>query len=287
MTRTDAASGAASLAPALRPAHAKIDGAAISATNVCVSFRNLQKGQRELAVDSISLDVKRGEFVSLIGPSGCGKTTLINVFAGFVGADSGEVLTDGVPVHGVNSDHVSMMFARDTLLPWRTARENVALALELKHVDQIEQRSRELLAVVGLQDYADFYPSQLSQGMRQRVALARTLAANRGIMLLDEPFAALDAQTKTLVHAEFMRIWEADRKSVVLVTHDLMEAIALSDRVVVMSPRPGRIRAEAVIDLPRPRVIMDLPSDTRFLDIYRRLWDELKTEFASLRGARK
>src|SRR5688572_8415111 len=139
MTRTDAASGATSSAPVPRAAHSDPQKAAISATNVCVSFRNLQKGQRELAVDSISLQVKRGEFVSLIGPSGCGKTTLINVFAGFVGADSGEVLTDGFPVHGVNSDHVSMMFARDTLLPWRTARENVALSLELKHEGQIEE----------------------------------------------------------------------------------------------------------------------------------------------------
>lgn len=260
------------------------DAIAIEAVDVSVAFPNPQTGARDIAVDRVSFEVGRGEFVSLVGPSGCGKTTLINMIAGFIAPDEGSLRIEGKPVRGIQWREIAMMFARDTLLPWRTARQNVELAFELSHGHDASARAQYLLELVGLGPYGNFFPSQLSQGMRQRVALARTLAANRSVMLMDEPFAALDAQTKTLIQAEFTRIWEADRKTVILVTHDLMEAIALSDRVVVMSPRPGRLKSVHRIELPRPRVIIDLPSDPQFLDLYRRLWDELKGELPGSTG---
>lgn len=266
------------------PASQSSRTSAIAVDHVSVAFGGVGSPQRRNVVVDVSMQVEKGEFVSLIGPSGCGKTTLINAIAGFVEPASGNIRIGDAPVRGIPWQRVSMMFARDTLLPWRTALGNVELALELGRIDAPAKSGTELLELVGLKGFADYYPSQLSQGMRQRVALARTLAANRDVVLLDEPFAALDAQTKTLIHAEFMRIWEANRKTVILVTHDLMEAIALSDRVMVMSPHPGRLKAEYVIDLPRPRVIVDLPSNLRFLEFYRQLWDDLKSELPGFGG---
>jgi NitT/TauT family transport system ATP-binding protein len=244
-----------------------------------VRFRNPQTGATPLILDQVKLSISDGEFVSLIGPSGCGKTTCINIVAGGIKPDSGTVKIDGTPATpGVINPHIAMMFARDALLPWRTAIANVTLAMTLADRPVDMAHARQLLRLVGLERFETYYPNQLSQGMRQRVALARTLAADREILLLDEPFAALDAQTKTLMQTEFGKIWEQDRKTVILVTHDLMEAIALSDRVVVMSAHPGRIKNIYTIDIPRPRVVIELYSEEQFLDLYRQLWDDLRVE---------
>jgi NitT/TauT family transport system ATP-binding protein len=248
----------------------------IQVDGVSLAFADSGTGRPKTVLADVSVELGEREFVSLIGPSGCGKTTLLNVIAGFARPDAGRASIDGVAIDGPQDAKTAFMFARDTLLPWRTALRNVELATEVGGRRRSTERARELLARVGLADYEDYFPMQLSQGMRQRVALARTLAADRDILLMDEPFGALDAQTKVVVQAEFSRIWETERKTVIFVTHDLTEAIALSDRVIVMSAAPGRIKADYRIDLPRPRHVVDLPSDPAFHRIYRRLWDDLK-----------
>ena len=232
----------------------------------------------------VSLDVAAGEFLAIVGPSGCGKSTLLNIVSGLFAPVTGRAAIDGEPVRGINP-RIGYMFARDALLPWRTTLANVALGPELRGATLAdrETRARELLRLVGLEGFERSYPSQLSQGMRQRVSLARTLAADPDILLMDEPFGALDAQTKLVLEDEFLRIWERDRKTVVFVTHDLFEAIAMADRVVVFSARPGRIKASVAIDLPRPRSVTAGRFDARFQDFYERLWDDLKYEVVAVR----
>jgi len=251
----------------------------VRAENVTIQFTSPRDSAPFTAVESVSLDVRPGEFVSLIGPSGCGKTTLINAVAGLVDCAAGRVRIDDAIVDRIQDDKVAFMFARDILLPWRTALQNVHLAFEMGRrgpARDSHDRARELLALVGLAGKEDLYPTALSQGMRQRVALARTLAADREILLMDEPFAALDAQTRTVIGAEFSKIWESARKTVILVTHDLTEAIALADRVVVMASSPGRIIGDYPVTLPRPRHVLDLPADPDFQRLHRRLWTELR-----------
>jgi len=236
-------------------------------------------GREVLALADISLEVADGEFVAIIGPSGCGKSTLLNIISGLFAPSTGRVTVDGRPVTGLNP-RIGYMFARDALLPWRTALANVEFGLELRGgaVRERRERARELLRVAGLQGFEASYPSQLSQGMRQRVALARTLAIDPDIVLMDEPFGALDAQTKL-----FLRIWERHRKTVVFVTHDLFEAIAMADRVVVFGAHPGRIKSIVGVDLPRPRSVTGGRFGPRFQDLYERLWEDLRYEV--VRGA--
>jgi len=230
-------------------------------------------------LENIDLFVRRGEFVTLVGPSGCGKTTLLNLVAGFQRVQTGRVEVHGRPVKGMRPDEIVFMFARDNLLPWRRAIGNVELAMEMGRGKASRSTALELLDLVGLRAYANHYPAELSQGMRQRVALARTLAAEANVWLMDEPFGALDAGTKTVLQEELMRVWEArGRPTVIFVTHDLSEAIALADRVVVMSPSPGRIKSVYDVDLPRPRHVLDLHEDARFLELYQRVWGDLKHE---------
>ena len=229
-------------------------------------------------LQDITLEVCDGEFVSLVGPSGCGKTTLLNIIEGFQSVQTGEVLVDGMAVGRIFPDRIAFMFARDNLMHWRTAVANVELAMEMRGRRPDKEKARRLLRLVGLEGFEQHYPSQLSQGMRQRVALARTLAIDARIWLMDEPFGALDASTKTTLQDELMSIWEARHPTVIFVTHDLSEAIALSDRVVVMSPSPGRIKNVYEIDLPRPRHVIDLHGQAEFLDLYRALWGDLKAE---------
>jgi NitT/TauT family transport system ATP-binding protein len=206
------------------------------------------------ALTDTDLRVREGEFLAMVGPSGCGKTTLLNAFAGLVAPTRGRVTIGGQPVAGIRPD-VGYMFARDGLMPWRSALGNVAFGLELRGVpaDERRERARRYLALVGLEGFAEHRRAELSQGMRQRVALARTLATEPAVMLMDEPLAALDAQTKVIVQDEFLKIWERSRRTVVFVTHDIVEAVTLADRVVVFSGRPGRIIGEFPIDIPRPR----------------------------------
>lgn len=233
-----------------------------------------------LAVQNIDLSIPAGQFVAVVGPSGCGKTTILNMLAGLINPTKGSVSRHGVEVDGPSKD-IGYMLARSALSPWRTARKNVEFGLEIRGVGKRErrQRSTELLRTLGLEAFADSFPSQLSQGMNQRVAIARTLAMDPDLWLMDEPFGALDAQTRLTVQAEFIRLWEsAEKKTVIFVTHDLEEAVLLADRVIVMTARPGRIKSDTIIDLPRPRIIDELRFDERFKEAEHRIWQELRDE---------
>jgi NitT/TauT family transport system ATP-binding protein len=203
------------------------------------------------AVTEVSFKIRDGEVVSLIGPSGCGKSTLLNMGSGLDKPSKGEVFVDGEPVTKPNP-HVAFMLQKDLLLPWRTIRQNVEFGLEIQGVvaETRRERSDELLRKCRLQDFAGHYPHQLSGGMRQRAALARTLAVNPTVLLMDEPFSALDAQTKMILQQDLGRTLRETGKTALFITHDLVEAIALSDRVLVMSERPGRIIEEIEIDIP-------------------------------------
>jgi NitT/TauT family transport system ATP-binding protein len=232
------------------------------------------------AVDTLNVAIPAGQFVAVVGPSGCGKTTILNLLAGLLKPTRGSVMRYAKPVNGPSRD-IGYMLARAGLSPWRTARRNVELGLELRGVSRAERRERadRLLSQLRLDAFADAYPAQLSQGMRQRVAIARTLAIDPDLWLLDEPFSALDAQTRLAVQAEFIALWEArPHKTVILVTHDLEEAVLLADRVIVMTARPGRIKSDTFIDLPRPRDIDELRFDERFREAEHRIWKELRDE---------
>lgn len=223
-----------------------------------------------IALDSISLDIRRGEFVCLVGPSGCGKTTLLNMISGQLKPRWGSVdVTTSQPA----SSAVGYMFARDSLMPWRTIRSNVAYGLELRHVPRAARLARadEMLHLVGLGGKGHMHPSQLSHGMRQRANLARTLAMDPELLLVDEPFGALDAQTKARLQGEFLRIWEGTGKTVVFVTHDLGEAALMADRIVMM--REGTIRKDIAVDFPRPRNLDALRFEPEYQELVRSLWD--------------
>ncbi len=249
--------------------------------NAAVTIRDLRiiyssGRQATLAVDGATLAVGEGEFVALVGPSGCGKSTILKVVAGLLAASGGTVLVGDEPVRGV-PDGVGMVFQNDALLPWKTVRDNVRLPLVLRGLTAAEQRAqtRQLIDLVQLTGFEDFYPRALSGGMRKRVALARTLAYDPRLFLMDEPFGPLDAQTRILIGREFLAIWERLGKSVLFVTHDVEEAIALADRVLVMSPRPGRIVAEFRVDLPRPRDYEEIRFEPQFRDLQRAIWHAL------------
>jgi NitT/TauT family transport system ATP-binding protein len=224
-----------------------------------------------LALAGIDVDIAAGEFFSLLGASGCGKTTLLNILAGFEQASGGNITLNGRAIAGPDSTRV-MFFqdANEALFPWLTVEENVEFGLRVAGMKRAERRKPvdHYLALVGLTDHRGKFPAQLSGGMRQRVQIARALVLNPEIVLMDEPFAALDALTRRRMHLELLRIWEETRKTVVFVTHDIAEAITLSDRVAVMSVGPGsRLREIIPVDLPRPRG----PGDPRFGEIYRRI----------------
>jgi NitT/TauT family transport system ATP-binding protein len=253
-----------------------------------ISLRDVGKqfsarGNTLRALEPLSLDIERYEFVALVGPSGCGKSTILNLIAGLLRPSEGAVMYDGAEVTGPNV-RVGYMTQKDTLLPWRTVEENVGLALELK----IRRTSRAtatarvaaMIDLVGLNGFERHYPGELSGGMRKRAALARTLIYEPETLLMDEPFGALDAQLRLLMMDQLQRLTQARRITVVFVTHDLGEAIALSDRVVIISARPGRIRRIREISLPRPRDIFQLRFTTEYSALYEELWNELKDEVA-------
>ena len=232
------------------------------------------------AVREASVRVGKGEFVSLIGPTGCGKSTLLNVAAGLMAPTSGSVLVEGAPLRGLNRD-AGYLFQADALIPWRSALDNIAAGLQFHGVDRAErtERAQHWLERVGLAGFGNRYPHQLSGGMRKRVALAQTLILDPKIILMDEPFSALDAQTRELMENELLELWSSDRKSVLFITHDLEEAISLSDRVVVLSagPAAGPI-GEFAIDLARPRDVSEVRMTKRFLELHRKIWELLKAE---------
>jgi len=245
--------------------------AAISISGLTARFGSV------LAVDDLSVDIEEGEFVSVVGPSGCGKTTVLNILTGLVPLVEGQVALRGrTPVLG-NPD-VAYMLARDSLLPWRSALDNAGYGMEIRGVPEAARHARacELLERVGLKGFEQHYPKMLSHGMRQRCALARTFCLDAPVMLMDEPFGALDAQTKLQLEDLLLQLWTEHRRTVVFITHDLAEAVALSDRVLVMSARPGRIVADMRIPLARPRSVRALQKDRHFLEIYAEVWTKLE-----------
>lgn len=232
-------------------------------------------GKKLTVLDEVSLFVGEGEFVSLIGPSGCGKSTLFNIICGLVQPDAGRVLLGGR--EGTRpQDTVSYMPQKDYLLPWRTVLDNVILAREVDGVnrDKVKKEARELMSLFGLAGFENSYPSELSGGMRQRAALMRTVLARRPVWLLDEPFGALDAITRSKMQQWLLEVWNRFRQTVFFVTHDIDEALFLSDRVYVLTPRPSRVTLHLEVDLPRPRRA-EIITETNFLQLKRRIMDVL------------
>jgi NitT/TauT family transport system ATP-binding protein len=255
-------------------------GAALSMTGITCTFAAREGVGRYTAVRDATLVVKAGEFVSVVGPTGCGKSTLLNVAAGLLQPSQGEVEVFGEPLSGINA-RAGYLFQAEALMPWRNALDNVAAGLQFRGVEIDEARSRaeSWLARVGLAGFGNRYPHQLSGGMRKRVSLAQTLILDPQILLMDEPFSALDVQTRQLMENELLELWSADRKSVIFITHDLEEAISLSDRVVVLSAGPETHPiGEFVIDLPRPRDVAEIRLTPRFTQLYEQIWHSMKEE---------
>jgi NitT/TauT family transport system ATP-binding protein len=230
------------------------------------------------ALDEISLEVREGEFLSIIGPSGCGKSTLFRIIGGLVRDWQGRILVNGVPSTSLNPS-IGIVFQEESTFPWLTVLENAEFALRARGIPKSERRERalHLLKLVGLHDFAHRYPAQLSGGMRQRTAIARTLAAQPRILLMDEPFAAVDEQTRLLLGDRVLKIHHELKQTTVLITHNITEAVQLSDRVAIMTFRPGRIKRVLDIDLPRPRG-SEMVSSERFLRYVGTLWDDLREE---------
>ena len=254
--------------------------AALALDRITCAFAGKASGERYVAVADTSLAIAPGEFVSVVGPTGCGKSTLLNVAAGLLAPSSGEAVVDGKPLSGING-RAGYMFQADALMPWRNALDNVIAGLEFRGVprETAIARGRDWLARVGLAGFENRYPHQLSGGMRKRVALAQMLILDPEILLMDEPFSALDIQTRQLMENELLDLWSANRKSVLFITHDLEEAIALSDRLVVLSAGPATHPiGEFTIDLPRPRDVAEIRLSPRFVALHEAVWHVLKDE---------
>jgi NitT/TauT family transport system ATP-binding protein len=250
----------------------------VSLKNVHVALG--QRGAEIPVLNGLNLDIHRGSFTAFIGPSGCGKTTILNLLADVVTPSSGEVLIQGASPKKTTA-RAGYMLARDALLPWRSVQKNVELPLELRGHLKAGDRHRvaqNLINRVGLVGYEKHTVHQLSHGMRQRVSLARILAFDPDMLLMDEPFSALDAQTRMRAQEFFLEVWQRDRKTVLLVTHDIQEAIFMADEVLVFSPRPATVIGRFTVDFERPRAIEDLRSDTRFNEIYDEIWRLLKND---------
>ena len=246
----------------------------------CTFASRERQGERYTAVEDATVSVGAGEFVSVVGPTGCGKSTLLNVAAGLLFPSSGDVRISGQPLSGINR-RAGYMFQAESLMPWRNALDNVLAGLQFGGMkrEEAEQRAKDWLARVGLAGFEGRYPHELSGGMRKRVALAQMLILDPEIMLMDEPFSALDVQTRQLMENELLELWSADRKSVLFITHDLEEAIALSDRVIVLSAGPAtRPIAEFAIDLPRPRDVNEIRLTPRFVELHGKIWHAMKDE---------
>jgi len=246
----------------------------------CTFISRHDPTQRYTAVEGTTLRVAEGEFLSVVGPTGCGKSTLLNIAAGLLQPSAGTVTVFGRPLAGVNS-HSGYMFQTEALMPWRDTIENVIAGLEFRGLPRGEAlaQGNDWLKRVGLAGFGKRYPHQLSGGMRKRVALAQMLILNPQILLMDEPFSALDVQTRQLMENELLELWSADRKSVVFITHDLEEAISLSDRVVVLSAGPAsRPIGDYAIDLPRPRDVAEIRLTPRFIELHTKIWRAMKEE---------
>ncbi|WP_331377067.1 ABC transporter ATP-binding protein [Sinorhizobium chiapasense] len=233
-----------------------------------------------VAVQDVNLKVADGEFLAIVGPTGCGKSTILNAIAGLLKPASGTVSIDGQPVRGIQND-IGYLFQQDALLPWKTAIENVELGPMFKGVGAAERRGQSMrwLAKVGLKGFEHRYPHQLSGGQRKRVQMAQALITGPKVILMDEPFSALDIHTRHLMQNELLRLWQEERRAVVMITHDLEEAIALGDRVVVLAAGPrSRVIDSFPVDLERPRDVAEIKLDPRFMDLYRNIWSSLRGE---------
>ena len=265
----------------MQPAASASASAALRLAAVSCTFVSKDApGQRYTAVRDVSLSVGPGEFVSVVGPTGCGKSTLLNVAAGLLAPSAGTVEVFGERLEGLNR-RAGYMFQSDSLMPWRTALGNVAAGLEFHGVAQAEANAQALewLKRVGLGGFGDRYPHQLSGGMRKRVGLAQTLVLDPDVILMDEPFSALDVQTRQLMENEVLALWAEKKKAVLFITHDLDEAIAMSDRVVCLSAGPGSHPiGEFAIDLPRPRDVAEVRTAPRFIELHKAIWDVLREE---------
>ncbi|MBP6720093.1 MAG: ABC transporter ATP-binding protein [Rhodoferax sp.] len=255
--------------------------AALELNEVACTFVDKNNpGQRYTAVRHVNLTVGAGEFVSVVGPTGCGKSTLLNVAAGLLAPSTGSVQVFGQPLQGLNA-RAGYMFQAESLMPWRTALANVMAGLSFRGIsdEQATSEAQDWLRRVGLGGFGDRYPHQLSGGMRKRVSLAQTLVMDPDIILMDEPFSALDIQTRQLMENELLALWAAKKKAVLFITHDLDEAIALSDRVVVLSAGPGsHPMGEFDIDIPRPRDVAEVKMTPRFVALHAAIWDVLRGE---------
>jgi len=232
------------------------------------------------AVEKVSLDVPTGSFLSVVGPSGCGKSTVLNMAAGLMEATDGEVRIHGDRLSGINRK-AAYMFQQDALLPWKTVLGNILLGLDFRGADRAQATEKALAWVrrVGLEGFADRYPHELSGGMRKRVAMAQTWIVNPDIVLMDEPFGALDVHTRLRMETEILTLWAETKKTVMFVTHDLEEAISLSDEVAVLSAGPAsRVVGVYRVDLPRPRNLIDIKTEPRFIELYGSIWSDLRKE---------
>lgn len=229
------------------------------------------------ALAEVNLSVRPNEFLSIIGPSGCGKTTLLKMIDGLIPYDSGKISIDGKQISAPGPDR-AVVFQTFALLPWRTVLANVEFSLELRQISAQERTeiARDCLKRVGLGDFENHYPHELSGGMQQRAGLARALAVNPSILLMDEPFGAVDAQTRQLLQEELLELWQRERKTVIFITHSMDEAVYLSDRVVVMTPRPGRVAEVLDVPLARPRIAEAVRRDPKFVELTNYIWDSLK-----------
>lgn len=255
----------------------------IVARGLSLTYESETNDSRHTVLDGFDLNVREGEFLAVLGPSGCGKSTFLNILAGLSPQTSGELTIDGEPVSAARRK-LGFVFQGYALFPWRTVRKNVETGLEIRGVGRTERRSEaeRFLRLVGLLGFADHYPHQLSGGMRQRVAIARALAYGPEILLMDEPFGALDAQTRESLQQELLGIWEQSAKTVVFVTHSIDEAIFLADRVAVMGRGPGRVKEIIDVDLPRPRDAASRHSEG-FVALRQRAWASLSRELESAR----
>ncbi|HEY8694390.1 MAG TPA: ABC transporter ATP-binding protein [Chloroflexota bacterium] len=253
-------------------------GIKLQARQLRVDFYTEAKKEWLTAVEGLDLEVRDGEFLSVVGPSGCGKTTFLNVAGGLLEASDGSLTLDGREIRGPGRER-AMVFQSPLLLPWRSVEKNITYGLECQGVKraQAEGRARHYLELVGLDGFERHYPHQLSGGMQQRANLARALAVEPELLLMDEPFASLDAQTREVMQLELLEIWAQARRTVLFITHQIDEAIYLADRVAVFSARPGRVKEVVTIDLPRPRPL-ELKRDPRFVAYEEHIWDLIKTD---------
>jgi NitT/TauT family transport system ATP-binding protein len=242
------------------------------------SFQNRQTRESIEVLTDINVSVSPGEFLTIVGPSGCGKTTLLRIFAGLIPSSGGEVLYDGVAITGP-STRMGFVFQTDNLMPWRTVADNVGLGPELRGENKhsYQPRIESLLELVGLAGFGGYYPHQLSGGMRQRVNLARALAIEPDVLLMDEPFAALDAQTREIMQDELLRIWRATHNTVIFITHQIDEAVFLADRLMIMSARPGRVQEIIPIEIERPRSL-EIKRDPRFVKVADHVWHSIERQ---------